>query len=240
MVVANLECPATDVKAPINKRYIFRAEPDWLLALKEHGITHLNMANNHAMDQGRKGLVDTQQNIINAEMVPTGFGMNHTEACAPQLIANSPRPVYLFSSLRVPSENWTFLENKPSVCEASIEHIVEQVRSLKSTQPNAISIIQLHWGAEHRSRPMLSQVQSARALIDVGADAIIGHHSHTIQTVEWYQGKPIFYGIGNFIFDQQDSINSEGLLVRFQIKSDEINYTSGRFVIEQCQPRLVN
>ena len=63
IVVANLECPATTIEEPIYKKYIFRAEPEWLGNLKAHGVTHLNLANNHSMDQGRDGLVDTDKNI---------------------------------------------------------------------------------------------------------------------------------------------------------------------------------
>ena len=70
VVVGNLECPATKVKAPKQKRFIFRGEPIWLSALKEHGFTHLNMANNHSVDQGRDGLTDTRENIIRAGMTP--------------------------------------------------------------------------------------------------------------------------------------------------------------------------
>ena len=56
-VVGNLECPATKIHAPVFKQYIFRAEPEWLNDLKRHGVTHLNLANNHSIDQGRKGLI---------------------------------------------------------------------------------------------------------------------------------------------------------------------------------------
>lgn len=55
-VVANLECPATRIRRPVHKRFIFRAEPEWLADLRRHGVTHLNLANNHTMDQGREGL----------------------------------------------------------------------------------------------------------------------------------------------------------------------------------------
>ena len=62
MVVGNLECPATKIKAPVQKQFIFRAEPEWLRVLRSHGITHLNLANNHTIDQGREGLMDTRRN----------------------------------------------------------------------------------------------------------------------------------------------------------------------------------
>ena len=80
LVVANLECPATKIKSPVYKKFIFRGEPEWLDVLKQHGITHLNLANNHSIDQGREGLIDTRNNIIKAGMVPIGAGENMDEA----------------------------------------------------------------------------------------------------------------------------------------------------------------
>ena len=88
VVVGNLECPATKIHAPVFKQYIFRAEPEWLNDLKRHGVTHLNLANNHSIDQGRKGLVDTQENIIKAGMTPIGAGQNQEEASTPVLLTD--------------------------------------------------------------------------------------------------------------------------------------------------------
>ena len=58
-VIANLECPVTKIRERVFKRFIFRGEPEWLPTLRRHGITHLNLANNHSIDQGRRGLLDT-------------------------------------------------------------------------------------------------------------------------------------------------------------------------------------
>ena len=74
LVVGNLECPATKIKSPVFKRFIFRGEPEWLDTLQHHGYTHLNLANNHSIDQGREGLLDTKRNILTAGMVPIGAG----------------------------------------------------------------------------------------------------------------------------------------------------------------------
>ncbi len=238
IVIANLECPATNIKEPINKKYIFRAEPEWLIELKRHNITHLNMANNHVMDQGRLGLVDTKNNILNSGLIPLGVGNNTKEACNPQLILNSPRKVYVLSSLQVPSENWPFLEDKPCVCEDSFEAIAAQVRKLKKHEPDSVVIIQLHWGAEHVLVPLTSQKQNARSLIDAGADLIIGHHSHTIQSIEQYKGRPIYYSIGNFIFDQSNPINSKGLMVALNITESTISFEDFEFNIKACVPML--
>ena len=142
LVIANLECPATFIEEPINKKYIFRADPNWLATLKSHGVSHLNLANNHSMDQGRNGLVDTDKNIRKAGLTPLGFGLNVNEACKPLLIASEPRNVFLLSSLQVPSENWLYFENKPCVCEKSLTDVEIQIRELKENDKNCIVLVQ--------------------------------------------------------------------------------------------------
>lgn len=238
IVIANLECPATKLKQPINKRFIFRAEPEWLCKLKNHGITHLNLANNHSMDQGRNGLVDTETNIIKSGLIPLGFGINLKKACKAQILATTPRNIYLLSSLHVPSENWTYLENKPCVCEESFNSIAIRIEQLKKEDTNAVVIIQLHWGAEHKQVPLTAQKQQAYQLMDAGADCIIGHHTHTVQTIEYYKGKPIYYSIGNFIFDQSKPINSKGLMVQLTVTHSALDFKTVPFTIKKCVPHL--
>jgi poly-gamma-glutamate synthesis protein (capsule biosynthesis protein) len=236
-VVANLECPATLIDQPINKKFIFRAEPEWLASLHEAGITHLNMANNHSMDQGRKGLIDTDKMVRQYGMITTGYGINFTQACAPIRLHTNPT-VYVVSSVQVPSENWIFLPNEPCVCEATTIELIETIRTLKQNDPKAYVIVQLHWGAEHTLTPEIHQIKSAHELVDAGADAIIGHHSHTIQTYENYKGVPIFYSIGNFIFDQSKPINKKGLMVSLTFTHDSLSVVADTVYIDKCRPRF--
>lgn len=238
-VIANLECPSTTIKEPINKKYIFRSEPEWLSSLKKHGITHLNLANNHSMDQGRNGLVDTDKNIKESRMIPLGFGINEKAACDPFLIASNPRNVYLLSSLQVPSENWTYLAEKPCVCEEPFGQIINKVKAIKEKDSNSVVIVQLHWGIEHVFKPNNSQKQIAHELVDVGTDCIIGHHPHVVQSIEYYKGTPIFYSIGNFIFDQSKPINSRGLLIDLEITDSSIVADTIPFQINNCKPVIL-
>lgn len=236
LVIANLECPATKRRSPISKQFVFRAEPEWLEVLKKHGITHLNMANNHSMDQGMVGLQDTYQNIMDAKMVPLGFGKNLKYACQPLLLANYPRKIYLISSLQVLSENWNWTEDTPCICETSIDNLANFTQQIKNDDPECIIFIQLHWGAEHTFKPATMQKQQAWQLIDAGADCIVGHHTHTMQSSETYKGKPIFYSIGNFIFDQKRNINTKGQLVKATISAGQISFDTFRIEIKECTP----
>lgn len=238
LVVANLECPATKIEKPVFKNYIFRGEPEWLVTLKEHGITHLNLANNHSIDQGREGLIDTRNNIIKAGMIPIGAGETMDEAAMPVLLATVPRNVYMLASLRLALENTSYLPGKPSVSQESFDSLVARVKDLKAHDPGCCVIVSLHWGAEHMLRPAVQQLSQAHQLIDAGADCLICHHTHTMQSIERYKGKSIYYSIGNFIFDQQRDINSRACMVQLTITSHDIEANTIPVIIKNCVPEV--
>ena len=184
VVVGNLECPATKIEAPVFKRYIFRGEPEWLTVLQKHGITHLNLANNHSIDQGREGLIDTKKNITTAGMTPIGAGENMEEASEPVLLASEPRNIWLVPSLRLALENYAYLTDKPCVSQEPMDSLLSRVYHLRQTDSTAVIIVSLHWGGEHALQPVARQRLDAHQLILAGADAIICHHTHTLQTIE--------------------------------------------------------
>ena len=144
VVVGNLECPATKIKAPVFKRFIFRGEPEWLTTLKAHGITH----------------------------VP---------------------------SLRLALENYAYLPDKPCVSQEPMDSLLCRVAQLRQADSSAVIIVSLHWGGEHTMKPVPRQRLEARQLINAGADVLVCHHTHTLQSIETYEGKYIYYSIGNFI-----------------------------------------
>lgn len=238
IVVGNLECPATKIESPVFKQYIFRSEPEWLDTLRQHGITHLNLANNHSIDQGREGLLDTKQNIEEAGMVPIGAGASMQEAAGPVLLASSPRKVWLVPSLRLALENYSYLTDKPCVSQEPMDSLMQRVFHLRKADSTAVIIVSLHWGGEHTSKPVPRQRMEAHQLILAGADALICHHTHTLQTIETFRGKPIYYSIGNFIFDPTHPINAEACIVRLKITSDTINTETLPVQIRHCVPYL--
>lgn len=236
VVVGNLECPATKIEAPVFKRFIFRGEPEWLQTLHRHGFTHLNLANNHSIDQGREGLMDTRRNIQRAGMVPIGAGATMNEAVQPVLLAESPRRVYLVPSLRLALENYAYLPDQPCVSQEPMDSLLERVRMLKRADSTAIVIVSLHWGGEHTLQPVPRQRVEAHQLIMAGADVIVCHHTHTLQTIEEFRGKKIYYSIGNFIFDQAKPLNSRACMVRLNIKRDGFTVETVPIEILHCVP----
>ena len=238
LVVGNLECPATKIDAPVFKRFIFRGEPEWLDTLRQHGITHLNLANNHSIDQGREGLLDTRRNIIAAGMVPMGAGENMQQASEPVLLASEPRNVWFVPSLRLALENYAYLPDKPCVSQEPMDSLIRRVHRLRQEDSTAVIIVSLHWGGEHTLKPVPRQRLEAHQLILAGADALICHHTHTLQTIETFMGKPIYYSIGNFIFDPTKPLNAEACIVRLEVTTDSLQTETIPVEIRHCTPYL--
>ena len=235
VVVGNLECPATNLKTPASKLYVFRAEPEWLAVLRRHGITHLNLANNHTVDQHRGGLRSTYDNCIRAGIIPIGAGETMNQAAEPVLLNPAPgssptgdgresptrglggRNIWLFASQRLKLENFVPLPDAFSVSQEDMDTLCQRISRLRAADPTAYIIVSLHWGHEHRLQPVPQQRQQAHQIIDAGADCIVAHHTHTLQTIETYKGKPIYYSIGNFIFDLTKPINARACVVQITI-----------------------
>ena len=239
VVIGNLECPATKIKAPVFKQYIFRAEPEWLSDLKRHGITHLNLANNHSIDQGRDGLLDTYQNVREAGIVPFGAGQNMQEAIQPVLLSDTPRRVWLVASLQLALENYAHLPDKPCVSQQNIDALCRQIAQLRKDDPRCYIIVSLHWGWENHVEVVPRQRYDAHQLIDAGADCLVCHHTHTRQPMETYRGKPIYYGLGNFIFDPQRDINRRGAIVRLTITGHDAKAEEIPIFIRKCTPIII-
>ena len=240
VVVGNLECPATHIKAPVQKRFIFRGEPEWLSVLKKHGFSHLNLANNHTIDQGREGLLDTQRNIQKASMTAVGAGRNMNEASQPVLLTSYPRKVWLIASLRLALENFSYLPEKPCVSQEPFDSLLMRVHTIKRQDPQAVVIVSLHWGGEHTLQPVPSQRLQAHQLIQAGADVLICHHTHTLQTIERYRGHDIYYSIGNFIFDPTKPLNAKACMVKVDITKDSISTTQIPIYIKHCVPCITH
>ena len=214
--VANLECVACDTACqPVDKRFTFRANPEWLLSLYKNGITHVILANNHSCDFGDKGVKQTISNLIHVGITPIGASQNNDATSEPTIIEKGKDSMAVFSSC--------FLKQKfRSVSSENVTCLSEKIMAFKAMHPSYIILVCLHWGIEMDVRPSSEQVEQAHELIMAGADVIIGHHPHVVQTIEFYKGKYIFYSLGNFIFDNQHSRASRGILTDLFISKGRI------------------
>lgn len=238
-VVINLECPLTDRKTPLSKRFVFRADAACADGLRRAGVTHAAMANNHTNDQGRNGLADTYHNLRRAGIIPLGYGTTRTEQLTPTLLRKGDVCVALFNAVLFPLENWQHAEGKPGICQVTETTLAQAIRTYRRQHPSHRIVTVLHWGAEFQRVPHITQRRQARLLTDAGADAIVGHHPHVIQSRDTVNGKPVFYSIGNFVFDQTHPDARKALLVTLRFVAEGMAEVHADAVqIKRCKPYI--
>ena len=160
------------------------------------------------------------------------------EASEPVLLADQPRKVWLVPSLRLALENYAYLTDKPCVSQESMDSLLSRVFHLRQQDSTAVIIVSLHWGQEHSLQPVLRQRHDAHKLILAGADVLVCHHTHTLQTIEDYGCHKIYYSMGNFIFDQPKPLNSEACMVRLRVSRNGLDVETIPVEIRQCVPYI--
>jgi poly-gamma-glutamate synthesis protein (capsule biosynthesis protein) len=204
LVFGNLETPVAPLLGQPGEAYRFNAPDPLPGALKRSGFTLLSLANNHAYDQGVRGLQETLGRLEAAGLVPLGSGLDQSRAGASRILERN--------GLRIAFLAWTDLLNAhlnrvgkgPWVNTLEDDEAVEAVRAARLQAD--IVVVSLHWGREDRHDPSLRQRAVAARLIDAGADLILGHHPHVLQPLEVREtgGRrvAVAYSLGNFISNQ--------------------------------------
>ncbi len=220
ITLVNLEAPLTGRGTEfVDKKYRFRVRPQAVAALKKAGITTVTLANNHSMDYGPQGLLDTLQQLDKAGIGHVGGGENLTAARKPVVYDIRGTKVGLLGySLTLPLEFWA--GDKRAGTAPLMEKMVKNDIVAARRQASVV-IVTVHWGEEGKTQLREYQPRLARMMIDAGADAVIGHHPHILQGIERYKRGIIFYSLGNFAFAHKSRIADRTLLVRLRFDGDK-------------------
>lgn len=204
LVVANLEGPITSHVSKsvgtvpgMEGNYTFTFPTSTAELLARHNIGLVNLGNNHIMNFGREGLVETKQLLAQASV--SFFG-------DPDSVEDARVERRLIRGVPFSFVNWSDWTSDKT------DHTVAQVQ--KESEKGRVVVVYTHWGEEYAPVPPRVR-QLAHSFVDAGADLVIGSHPHIVQEVEVYKGVPIYYSLGNFVFDQywEESVR-QGLLVR--------------------------
>ena len=164
------------------------------------GVDVVSLANNHSFDWGGAALCDTKRRLDGAGIGTVGAGCDYAEANAPFIhtFADGSSVGLLGYTSFYP--NGAAGESHPGISAYSLSGMRSAVAALKKVV--AVVVVSMHWGEEYQSVSNVEQQRVGRMLVDAGADIVVGHHPHTVQEVEEYNGGWIVYSLGNFIFDQ--------------------------------------
>lgn len=232
--IVNLEAPLTEnnenhkiAKTGPHLRSSTETTVPFLQKLK---IDLVTLANNHILDYGSFGLINTMQSLKRNGISYVGAGTSEKEA----------KEFYTFQKdgikvaiLNFAENEWSIaVDNSPGANPLNIIDNVNQIKSAKETHDKVICII--HGGNEFNQFPSPRMVKQYRFYVENGADAIICHHPHCISGYETYKGSPIFYSLGNFIFtlDHKHEGWYKGMVVKLKI-SKKIEFDT--FYTEQCK-----
>ena len=199
LAFGNLECPVSERGTRQDKGIEFRAAPEVLEGLSHAGFDVISLANNHTGDYGDVARVDTLDALCGADILPVGAGNNVEEAGSPVVVDVKGMCVGFLAFNSIGPEWFAAAEDSPGSAWLD-EAAVSLVR--ETAFQTDLLFVSCHWGTEYSAYPTSSQREMADALVEAGADLIIGHHPHVLQAVEYCDSGLVAYSLGNFVFDQ--------------------------------------
>ncbi len=206
LVGANLEGPFTTHRVPTSKSIAFRFDPSLVNELARYHFNIFTLANNHSKDMGSAAEVETRTVLASADMLHYGYQYKITEESLAFYEHNGVRLAFIGIN---DTNSWI--------------DVADVLPLLKHAESQAdYTVVNVHWGHEYKLLSNERQRGLAHDLIDHGADMIIGHHPHVVQEIEVYRDRPIFYSLGNMIFDQWFSRDTqEGLGIAATFGQDQ-------------------
>jgi len=222
-IFSNFEGPIKEQEVSTQKSISFRFKPDVVWVIKKAGINIVSIANNHALDQGWGGRSDTMKFLKEAGIRYFGHPKNEVE-----------ENVYIG---QIADKTVAFVGFDDTIFKIEEESAKKMIQELDIVADYVV--VSAHWGVEYVHQPTERSQMLAHMFVDAGADIVIGHHPHVVQTMEVYNGTPIFYSLGNFVFDQYFSQDTqEGLGIGVIIRDDLMTVYLLPYAIPASQPTL--
>jgi poly-gamma-glutamate synthesis protein (capsule biosynthesis protein) len=218
LTIVNLECVPSDIGDPEPKEFVFRCPTEALPSLPANGVDVANMGNNHSGDFGKEALVDGRANLIAAGLGAVGAGKDYNEAGLPAVYEVNGWTIAVVGFGGVaPTEEWYATPDRAGM--RSGDHIDQMVEAVRAADEIAdLVVVTIHWGVELDTTPRADDRERAQAMIDAGADIIFGHHPHRLQPLEFIDGKPVFWSLGNFVWPHNSTESATTAIARAVVR----------------------
>ena len=236
----NLETSLSKRGHKWSKTYTFRGPISAGPALGKAGFDVISVANNHALDYGRTAFSDTLAAVKKGKVAVVGGGENKAQAWAPQIIERHGQKVAFLAFSEITPGAFAATSKKNGT--AYTQSIGAITRAVKAAHKKAdYVVVSMHWGVEKRYDANARQKREAHALVNAGADVVLGHHPHRIQGVEYYKGKLIAYSLANFVFSPASPGSTDTYILSVTLQDGKVKAASARPVsIVRAQPRIVS
>jgi hypothetical protein len=241
LAIANFENPAPDKFRYHTSGTVFSADPALIEGLANAGIDYVGLANNHIRDAGGTGIIQTIANLKDHGIKSGGAGKNASAARAPVILEAGGTKVAILAYDTI-AKYYAAGTDKAGSAILTAKAVKADVAKARKAGAEVV-IVFPHWGTEYDPTPFKGQQTLAKASIDAGADMVIGNHAHWAGAVETYKGKPIWYALGNFVFDQTWSEPTmEGITLELSFRGAELVQARMRphLILDKAQPNFLD
>jgi poly-gamma-glutamate synthesis protein (capsule biosynthesis protein) len=240
LAVVNHEMPTTPDWGFHGSGFIFSGRPDLTAIFTRAGIDWVSLANNHIKDYGSDGIADTRRVLRRHGLQYGGAGDDLEQARRISYLEVGDVQLAIIPCVDVAPAIWA----GPKVSGATPCRDAYIVKDIKRARRKAdLVIVFPHWGVEYRAKPTSAQRELGRAAIDAGADMVIGNHAHWAGAMQVYKGKPIWYALGNFVFDQTWSEPTmEGITLELTFRGASLVQARMRphIILDKAQPNFLD
>jgi hypothetical protein len=241
LAIANFENPAPDQPRYHTSGTVFSADPALIAGLAKAGIDYVSLANNHIRDAGGPAILQTIENLTRDGIASSGSGANLAAARRPGLFKVDGTTVAILAYDAI-AAGYHATATRSGSAPLVASYVRQDVRAARAAGADVV-IVFPHWGTEYRSKPFAAQQKLARAIIDAGADMVIGNHAHWAGAMEVYKGRPIWYALGNFVFDQTWSEPTmEGITLELTFRGAALAQVRVRphIILDKAQPNFLD
>ncbi|MHB8842626.1 MAG: CapA family protein [Candidatus Aquicultor sp.] len=217
VVVGDLESPLSPgSQTPGSNKSAVLGAPEAATGMKNAGINLVSLANDHMMDYGTAGLIDTITRLNRAGIAHAGAGSNSQQAYTRTVLTIKGKKVAFLALSSIAPDNARAQEDKAGIAANKRRSYIDSLIK-ESARQNDYLIVSCHWGDEGSTEIMSSQRKFAKRAIDAGADVVIGSHPHIMQGIEIYNGRCIAYSPGNFIYPSGSGNSGQAFVLKLSL-----------------------
>jgi poly-gamma-glutamate synthesis protein (capsule biosynthesis protein) len=241
IAIANFENPAPNKWTWHKSKTVFSANPAFIAGLADAGIDYVSLANNHIRDAGGAGILQTIANVTKRGIKVSGAGKNLAAARTPAVLEAAGTKVAILGYDAI-AGSYHATATKIGSAPLTAANVRADVAKARANGADIV-IVFPHWGTEYDPTPFANQKKLAHMAIDAGADMVIGNHAHWAAAMEIYDGKPIWYALGNFVFDQTWSEPTmEGITLELTFRGTELVQVRLRphIILDKAQPNFLD
>jgi poly-gamma-glutamate capsule biosynthesis protein CapA/YwtB (metallophosphatase superfamily) len=233
IAVVNHEAPAPNDHSYHPSGLVFTVDPDLLEGIANAGIDAVSLANNHIRNAGSRGVTQTLRNLRKAGVRSFGAGADDERARRPLCFDQGETRVCLLGYNDVNTVVHSVTDTRAGAAELDFKRAAKSIRQLRRDGADVV-VVWPHWGREYVTTTQSQQRRWSREMVRAGADVVLGNHSHVVGPIEFIDGQPVLYSLGDLVFDlPRSEATEEGLLA-------ELTFHGSRLLQLELQPTVVH